>query len=1293
MRCLWLISAVVILLCVGGVAAQYNEESWTVPTVKYGETPLPDIFPVSFEIDASYSGVMFQWDSVIFEFTNVEIPTLKRTLVVMCFSLSGGVCPIQVRVPFAGLLSGQEYSEGIEPMPFGIYDISVSVRFAPTGVETFVALHTGVDLRVPVVEHQLGNQIMNITAHRSSQFDYGLMLDRCNNCEYTANTNREMLVVMRNETHAFATQFRTTWSTGLVRFRKDGLNGVGYSAPSLIPPGIYNVSVYFYSTLDAGAVKSVTANNVACGYDVLDSLMSPIVGLLMPNTSFGGANAELPFNLRIPGGALANSIYVRLRMEDGLVLSRRVESPSLHVLKTRSLSLAEPWSVGLLPGGPTTVPKVPFGRMTVEIGYTTPFGETTRPREILGVQHWPTAPRATYDRNSTSAIAFLATDAFELDNTVVTDTVVILVSFSRVVVRSAVNSSHVLAQYDFSTVFADPVVSVVLPHIIVVDRLAMHHNEVLLWNEASADLQAAVNPITSNPVNLLDRLQVTMPAATNVRVVRVGEAICVVADAGVDCFLAGPLGSEIVWDARPSLYSRHTWTLLSQPHPTTPWISPGPPFIASFPKIKEVAVFEGVPLLYVTLDPDESSTDRHTCAVNVTASSVDPLKCIMRTRYEFKSRIANSGNRILVGRYNIHPARYVIESFDLGLQTPPVHVAGYSGVYESFITDVWTPRTVDFAVHPTTMTRYIAAHTGETLEDLADTPILYRLDRGGAQQSSVTRIHPMNGRMIMLETEYFKDTEDGNGQVVERFASYVTKITTYSLAPTELAPLALAPQANAVGFASALQVSYALFDEPASNSVYLRLSEVSGNSSVSVQMPNSPVHSESMSALLARLSPSGALLLESVEDSSLRVQEVDVAFLTIAAPINIELVYISFFANRTVRATIGSNVTLLVSPECGGRGVLAGSLCFCQHPYEGVSCASIQCDGACSGHGSCDAATGAPCGVCDAGWGGANCTVPQCTPSCNAFSQCTAPNVCTCLPTRIGDNCETVSCAVNNTCPLNAACASSGFCACVPGYTGASCNTPVCTVACSSGATCSAPNTCTCLPGFTGPLCTLPCGGSCGEYGVCNTVTNQCACSAGWAGTRCTVPVCAGGCGGLGVGACVAPGECSCMPPAHGPNCALRSCVNGCGSMGVCNEAQGTCVCAPGWVGPRCETAVCACGANGACANSTAPTVCSCFSTESAASFGPFCNMTRATCSEAHCGSGECGTTLNGMVPCEGGTAWYNRSWFAHLMWSLGLAVAVVAAALITFFVVKWRSGQGYTKMGRTKDQVQEWQE
>ena len=273
---------------------------------------------------------------------------------------------------------------------------------------------------------------------------------------------------------------------------------------------------------------------------------------------------------------------------------------------------------------------------------------------------------------------------------------------------------------------------------------------------------------------------------------------------------------------------------------------------------------------------------------------------------------------------------------------------------------------------------------------------------------------------------------------------------------------------------------------------------------------------------------------------------------------------------------------------CSGRGTCtAAAVCECDPGYGGPDC-GLPCPRdawgrACSGHGACDAATGA-C-ACDASnatghWAGAECDA--------------------CAPGYFGADCRRV-CAAGQT--------AGQQCVCAPGWAGEGCGQQCLGGAaspCSGHGACRRETgLCSCWAGFGGPACAAQCpragGAVCGGHGRCDAATGECLCHDApmghWAGPACAEcagaysgPACASLCPVDAAGVpCAAHGACAsggcrcrsdavaghwagdacdrCAPGYYGADCRAE-CPGGscrpCGGHGVCNEGRlgnGSCTC------------------------------------------------------------------------------------------------------------------------------------
>eukprot|EP00667_Euglena_gracilis_P000628 EG_transcript_627 len=271
---------------------------------------------------------------------------------------------------------------------------------------------------------------------------------------------------------------------------------------------------------------------------------------------------------------------------------------------------------------------------------------------------------------------------------------------------------------------------------------------------------------------------------------------------------------------------------------------------------------------------------------------------------------------------------------------------------------------------------------------------------------------------------------------------------------------------------------------------------------------------------------------------------------------------------------------------CSNRGVCRSGRtgdggCNCSAGFAGLNC-SIYCpgNGACNGHGTCDALLG----LCtcysspSAGyWDGADCA--NCLAGWSGTGTCTLP---------CPRNASNVVCSGRGTC-------REGLCYCDGSACGPSCNqTANCLAECSAG--------------YWGPTCAQQCPGSpaCSGHGTCSdgrAGTGLCACQAGYALADCSAR-CPGAppCSAPGGGSCNATtGLCNCASGYALANCSLP-CPGGaatpCNGHGTCNAGRagdGTCQCNPGYWGAACaacpgvaaQLGICyghgACQADGTC--------------------------------------------------------------------------------------------------------------
>jgi hypothetical protein len=337
--------------------------------------------------------------------------------------------------------------------------------------------------------------------------------------------------------------------------------------------------------------------------------------------------------------------------------------------------------------------------------------------------------------------------------------------------------------------------------------------------------------------------------------------------------------------------------------------------------------------------------------------------------------------------------------------------------------------------------------------------------------------------------------------------------------------------------------------------------------------------------------------------------------------------------------------------SCSGHGACDASsgkpVCSCEPGWSGERCdacaagyhsdgancvADTQClESTCSGHGSCDASSGAPVCACEAGYSGSNCA------SCAAGFQDNDADG-TCAP-DCSIAAPLLSC-VHGTCSDSS---GQAACACEPGYGGESCDS------CAAGFALWPPELGSCVDDPCDPS---PCS-SAHETGCQQTgeTSFACLCAAGWSGADCSE--CAGGFH-LEGGACVVDREClpttcsnhgtcddgtgmpvcSCDSGYAGPACGscaagfqdndldhscLPDCTSAapdCGGHGTCSDADGTtgCACFQGYAGdacnqcapgyqdndadgsclPTCDNVSLACGAHGRCSDTSGTAACAC---------------------------------------------------------------------------------------------------
>ena len=228
------------------------------------------------------------------------------------------------------------------------------------------------------------------------------------------------------------------------------------------------------------------------------------------------------------------------------------------------------------------------------------------------------------------------------------------------------------------------------------------------------------------------------------------------------------------------------------------------------------------------------------------------------------------------------------------------------------------------------------------------------------------------------------------------------------------------------------------------------------------------------------------------------------------------------------------------------RGACVGSpgRCKCADGYEGANCGSRRCPRDCSGHGTCDSATGG-C-LCDAGFDGrADCGTSNatCSPACKAGQGECVAGVCECAAGWRGAACERLLCApvphvdlnskhqqtlglllpaaMTGSCGERGACVG-GECVCEAGYE----------------------------PSASGLVCTRVCAADChAPFGFCGA-EGRCVCKAGRGGEDCSAIFCPDDCSAAG--RCDADGRCHCFAGHAGPSCAEKACLTNCSGHGAC---------------------------------------------------------------------------------------------------------------------------------------------
>jgi len=265
----------------------------------------------------------------------------------------------------------------------------------------------------------------------------------------------------------------------------------------------------------------------------------------------------------------------------------------------------------------------------------------------------------------------------------------------------------------------------------------------------------------------------------------------------------------------------------------------------------------------------------------------------------------------------------------------------------------------------------------------------------------------------------------------------------------------------------------------------------------------------------------------------------------------------------------------------------------------------------CSGHGTCDDASGDIVCTCDAGYAGDVCDA--CATGYHDDGQGT------CVPDAV--TCQADSCSGHGACDDTS---GAIVCTCDAGYTGAACD------ACAAGYHDDGAGAC---------VADTTCGANtCSGHGTCDDTTGVlvCTCDAGYAGDSCEV--CAAGYHDDGAGACVADGQ-----TCQADSCSLH---------GLCDDSTGSivCSCDAGYTGDACEACAAGyhddgagacvadttCGANtcsghGTCDDTTGALVCTC----DAGYTGDFCEGCAAGYHDD--GAGACvADTTCGLNTCSG---------------------------------------------------------
>ena len=327
--------------------------------------------------------------------------------------------------------------------------------------------------------------------------------------------------------------------------------------------------------------------------------------------------------------------------------------------------------------------------------------------------------------------------------------------------------------------------------------------------------------------------------------------------------------------------------------------------------------------------------------------------------------------------------------------------------------------------------------------------------------------------------------------------------------------------------------------------------------------------------------------------------------------------------------------------------------------------------GLCSGHGTCDDASGTATCSCFEGFQGEVCG------ACRSGYHRDGADLC-----AKDEACAATSCGAHGTCSADTGVA---LCACADGYTGKDCtacyagyhadgnagcalDTRCASTSCSGAGTCadaSGAVVCTCDAGYAGAVCdacksgfhrgadgkcaadsACPATGACSGHGACVDTSGAalCGCDRGYRGDSCAA--CAPGFHLGDGGACTLDLGCTATSCSGNGTCSAPGGVLGCDCYA--GYAGGFCdACASGYhrgLGWACVAdTTCAqsdpCGAHGACIDAAGSTSCSCdegWAGATCSACGPgFHDPGDGTCAiDEHCGPASC--SLHGA--CEDAT-------------------------------------------------------